>query len=68
MCVCVCMLRKEHVSVAFLHQSYFLHTEILKHNRRRANTAKSKHSFPKSNSTGVTNSLYNVCIPSFYSV
>lgn len=44
----MCMLRKEYWSAAFfLRLSNFPHTEILKHNKSRANTAKSKHSLPK---------------------
>lgn len=67
MYVCMCMLRKEDWSAAFfLH--YFPHTEILKHNKNRANTVKSKHSLPKSNSTGGINTFYNVCTLSFCSV
>lgn len=38
------------------------------HYKSRANTAKSKHSLLKSNSTGVISSFYNVCTLSFCSV
>lgn len=67
LCVCMCVWRKEHWSAAFF-PHYFPHTKILKHNKNRENTAKSKHSLPKSNSTGGVNSFYNVCTLFFCSV
>lgn len=63
----MCVLRKEHWSAASF-PCYFPHTEILNCNKNRANTAKSKHSLPKSNSTGGVNSFYNICTLSFCSV